>query len=229
MLRKILFGALTLLLALGMIGCGGKKDDAAAKKDTAVAVEGTADKAILAYAQLYAYGNPDEDAVKAAGLTEDEIKKAQEQVIGGSMFAFANFSLNKQNLESTVKQYNEKIKSKTNVKVTIKKDDKENPVVELTAATINNEASTKAGESELNTLNKALEELKAQGLTDEQLVASDEYQAFALESLGKIIDAVAFNAESSIEIPCVAVEKADGKKYWAPKDVEAVGKFIWGK
>ncbi|MBR4903660.1 MAG: hypothetical protein IKZ53_03240 [Selenomonadaceae bacterium] len=230
MLKKVLFGALTVLLALSLIGCGGKKDTAAAdKKDAAVTVEGTADKAVLAYAQLYAYGNPDEDAIKAAGLTEDEIKKVQEQVIGGPMFAFANFSLSKENLESVVNQYTEKIKAKTNVKVTLKKDDAENPVVELAVSTINNDASTKAAEEELNILNKALEELKAQGLTDEQLVASAEYQAFALESLNKIIDAYVFNAESNLEVPCVAVDKAEGKKYWAPKDISAIENFIWSK
>ena len=163
------------------------------------------------------------------GLTEDEIKKVQEQVIGGPMFAFANFSLSKENLESVVNQYTEKIKAKTNVKVTLKKDDAENPVVELAVSTINNDASTKAAEEELNILNKALEELKAQGLTDEQLVASAEYQAFALESLNKIIDAYVFNAESNLEVPCVAVDKAEGKKYWAPKDISAIENFIWSK
>ena len=35
MVRKILFGALTLLLALSLVGCGGKKDNA--QKDNAPA------------------------------------------------------------------------------------------------------------------------------------------------------------------------------------------------
>ena len=228
MVKKILFGALTLLLAICMVGCGAKKDGNADVKTDATAPEATADKAVLAYGQLYAYGDPDEDVIKAAGLTAKEVEDIQAQVIGGPMFAFANFSLTKENLESLMKQYTEKLKSSTNVTATIKKEDKENPVVELTVATINNDASTKAAEIDLNVLNKALEELKAQGLTDEQLVASAEYQTFALESLNKIINAVSFNSATSIEVPCVIVEK-DGKKYWAPKDIEAIDKFIWSK
>ena len=228
MLKKIVFGALTLLLAICMVGCGGNKGGGADKKDTA-AVEGTPDKAILAYAQLYAYGNPDEDAVKAAGLTEKEILDVQTTTLGGPMFAFANFSLSKPNLESIVNQYSENMKASTKVNATLKKDDKESPVVEITAATYKNDAeSNKVGEEEINLLQKALDELKAQGLTDEQLVASEEYQAFALESLKKVIGSIQFNDAASIEVPCVIVEK-DGKKYWAPKDVKAIENFFWTK
>lgn len=234
MVKKIVFGALTLLLALCMVGCGAKKDGGETKKDDAKteakAPEFSADKAILAYAQLYAYGTPDEEAVKASGLTEKELKEVQTGILGGSSFAFTNYSLNKENLEAITNKYADKLKSATNVKTTLKKDDKENPVVELTATVINNEEWSKAGEtnSEFNALNKALEELKAQGLTDEQLVASDEYQTFAVESLDKVIGEIPFKAESSVEIPCVVIEK-DGKTYWAPKDVSAIENFFWNK
>ena len=60
MLRKILFGALTLLLAMCLVGCGDKKDDAnkdeAAQKTEETMTTGNPAKAVLAYAQLYAYG-----------------------------------------------------------------------------------------------------------------------------------------------------------------------------
>ena len=80
----------------------------------------------------------------------------------------------------------------------------------------------------MTTLNKALEELKAQGLTDEQLVASADYQAFAVDSLKKVIDGIQFNEAASVEVPCVIVDK-DGKKYWAPKDATVIENFIWSK
>ena len=159
MLKKVLFGALTLLLALTLVGCGGKKDeakkdDAAPKTEEAVkAPEGTPDKAILAYAQLYGYGDPEEEAVKAAGLTKEDLEKVQPTVLGGPMFGFANFSLSKQNLESIMNQYTGKLKASLNVKTTLKKDDKENPVVELTATTLNNDAeANKVATAELETL-----------------------------------------------------------------------------
>ena len=227
MLRKVLFGLLTALLALSLVGCGGNKGGDAPKKDdkAAATVEGTADKAVLAYAQLQAYGTPDEDAIKATGLTQKEVEDIQAQVLGGSMFAFANYSLSKENLDAISNQYAENLKAKTNVKATIKKDDAENPVVELTATTLKNDATENP---DLTTLNKALEELKAQGLTDEQLVASADYQAFAIDSLKKVIESMQFNEAASVEVPCVVVEK-DGKKYWAPKDATVIENFIWSK
>ena len=228
MLRKVLFGLLTALLALSLVGCGGNKGGDAGKKDDKAAevkVEGTADKAVLAYAQLQAYGTPDEDAIKATGLTPKEVEDIQAQVREGSMLSFANYSLSKENLDAISNQYAENLKVKTNVKATIKKDDAENPVVELTATTLKNDATENP---DLTTLNKALEELKAQGLTDEQLVASADYQAFAIDSLKKVIDGIQFNEAASVEVPCVIVDK-DGKKYWAPKDAAVIENFIWSK
>ena len=98
MLKKILFGALTVLLALSLVGCGGKKDaaktDAPAEQKAEVAVEGAPDKAILAYAQLYAYGVIEDENQAAAGLTDADIDKVQDQVLMPIVDAFKMRSRN---------------------------------------------------------------------------------------------------------------------------------------
>ncbi len=236
MVRKILFGALTLLLALCMVGCGGKKDEGGdAKKDDAkvevAAPEFGADKAVLAYAQLYAYGVIEDENQKAAGMTEADIEKVQEQVIAPLVEAFKQYPLSEESVAEMTGQYIAKLHAGMDMKTTIKKDDKEHPVVELTATTLNQEGANKVAENnaDLVALGTAYGELQAQGLTEEQLKASPEFQQFALESIDKFINEFPLNPESSIEVTCEVVEGSDGKTYWAPQDPEAIAKFVTGQ
>ena len=238
MLRKILFGALTLLLAMSLVGCGAKKD--AAKKDDAAAPKteekveaptGAPDKAVLAYAQLYAYGIIEDENMKAAGMTDKDVEKVQNQVIAPIVETFSTYSLSQESVDAMTKQYVEKLHTTMDIKATVKKEDATNPVVELTATTINREETAKAFEmnEDLSTLAAAYGELQAQGLTEEQLKDSADYQQFALESIAKYIDTFPLNPESSIEVTCAAVEGSDGKMYWAPQNPEAVAKFVTGQ
>ena len=236
MVRKVLFGALTLLLALWMVGCGGKKDEGGdAKKDDAkvevAAPEFGADKAVLAYAQLYAYGVIEDENQKAAGMTEADIEKVQEQVIAPLVEAFKQYPLSEESVAEMTGQYIAKLHAGMDMKTTIKKDDKEHPVVELTATTLNQEGANKVAENnaDLVALGTAYGELQAQGLTEEQLKASPEFQQFALESIDKFINEFPLNPESSIEVTCEVVEGSDGKTYWAPQDPEAIAKFVTGQ
>ena len=128
-------------------------------------------------------------------------------------------------------EYVAKLHTAMDMKTTVKKEDKTNPVVELTATTLNQEGAAKVAENnaDLVALGTAYGELQAQGLTEEQLKASPEFQEFALESINKFIDEFPLNPESSIEITCEAVEGSDGKLYWAPKNPEEVAKFVTGQ
>ena len=238
MLRKVLFGALTLLLALTLVGCGGKKDAGGdAKKDDAKteeavkAPEASADKAVLAYAQLYAYGVIEDENQAAAGMTEKDIEEVQNQVIAPIVDAFKQYPLSDESVAEMTGQYVAKLHTAMDMKATVKKDDKTNPVVELTATTINQAGANKVAENnaDLVALGTAYGELQAQGLTEEQLKASPEFQQFALESINKFIDEFPLNPESSIEVTCEAVEGSDGKMYWAPKNPEEVAKFVTGQ
>lgn len=238
MWRKVLFGALTLLLALCLVGCGGKKDAGGdAKKDdvktetAAQMPEGSPDKAVLAYAQLYAYGIIEDENQAAAGMTEKDIEAVQEQVLSPIVNAFKEYPLSDESVAEMTGQYVSKLHTAMDMKATVKKDDKTNPVVELSATTINQAGATKVAETneDLVALGAAYGELQAQGLTEEQLKASPEFQQFALESINKFIDEFPLNPETAIEVTCKAVEGSDGKMYWAPEDPAAVAKFVTGQ
>lgn len=237
MVKKVVFGALTLLLALCLVGCGGKKEDTAKKDDAAAPkaeetkVEGTADKAVLAYAQLYAYGIIEDENQAAAGMTEKDIEAVQEQVISPIVDAFKQYPLSDESVAEMTGEYVAKLHLAMDMKTTIKKDDKEHPVVELTATTINQEGldDVVKNNTDLVALGTAYGELQAQGLTPEQLKASPEFQQFALESINKFIDEFPLNAEQTLEVTCKAVQGSDGKMYWAPEDPGAVAKFVTGQ
>ena len=237
MVKRILFGALTLLLALTLVGCGGKKNADADKKDQTaqkteiVAPEGSADKAILAYAQLCAYGMPDDDALKAAGLTEKDVAAAKEKVVDPLLKSFSQYPLNDESINRIKKEYPEKLQAAMEIKATVKTDDKEKPVVELTATTINKDGAAKVAEenADLMALATAFDELKVQGLTDEDLKASEDFQAFALESLDKYVNEFPLNEQASVDVICVVKQGEDGKTYWAPEDISVVEKFVTGE
>lgn len=237
MVKKIFFGALTLLLALCLVGCGGKKEDTA-KKDEAPAkteetqkVEGSPEKAVLAYAQLYAYGVVEDENLAAAGLTEKDIEAVQDQVLSPIVEAFKQYPLSDESVAEMTGQYVAKLHAAMDMSTTVKKDDASNPVVELHATTIDQAGAAKVAESntDLVALGTAYGELQAQGLTAEQLKESAEFQQFALESIDKFINEFPLNAEQTLEVTCEVVEGSDGKMHWAPKDPAAIAKFVNGQ
>ena len=235
MLKKILFGALTVLLALSLVGCGAKKDANADKKDAEqkaeVTVEGTADKAVLAYAQLHAYGMVEDENKTAAGLSDADIEKGKEQVLAPIVDTFKDYPLSDESISEMTDKYVEKLHAAMDIKATVKTEDKEHPVVEVTATTINKEGLAKvaAENSDLSTLANAYGELQAQGLTPEQLKESEEFQDFALESIDNFINEFPLNEAATMEFTCDAVKGADGKMYWKPQDEQALKNFVTGQ
>ena len=235
MLKKILFGALTVLLALSLVGCGGKKDaaktDAPAEQKAEVAVEGTPDKAVLAYAQLYAYGVIEDENQAAAGLTDADIDKVQDQVLMPIVDAFKMYPLSDESVAEMTGKYVEKLHVAMDMKATVKKEDAEHPVVELSATTINQEGAAKvaAENADLVALGNAYSELKANGLSDEDLKASADFQQFAIESIDNYINEFPLNETATLEVTCDAVKGSDDKMHWAPQNPEAVAKFVTGQ
>ena len=236
MLKKILFGALTVLLALSLVGCGGKKDaakpaEAPAEQKAEVAVEGAPDKAVLAYAQLYAYGIIEDENQAAAGMTDADIDKVQDKILTPIVDAFKMYPLSDESVAEMTGKYVEKLHVAMDIKATVKTEDKEHPVVELSATTINQEGAKKVAESnaDLVALGTAYGELKAQGLTDEDLKTSPDFQQFALESIDNYINEFPLNPEAKLEVTCEAAKGSDGKMHWAPQNPEAVAKFVNGQ
>lgn len=238
MLKKILFGALTVLLALSLVGCGGKKESAPANapapaktEEAKATVEGSPEKAVLAYAQLYAYGVIEDENQKAAGMTEKDIEAVQDQVLAPIVESFSQYPLSDESVAEMTGRYVGKLSAAMDMSATVKKDDATNPVVELHVTTINQAGAAEVAKNnaDLVALGTAYGELQAQGLSEADLKASAEFQQFALESIDKFIDEFPLNAEQTLEVTCTAVEGSDGKKYWAPKDPQAVAKFVTGQ
>ena len=230
MLRKILFGALTLLLALGLVGCGGNKGGDAGKT-AAPAVEGTPEKAVLAYAQLYAYGQVDDANKQSSNLTDVEIDNAKKEIAAQIDKAFGQYPIIPAQIDTLKEHYFDRLKTAMQMDATVKTEDKEHPVVELKATTIDPAEVTKAAEAnaDLTALANAFEELKAQGLTDEQLKESDDFQKFAVDAIDNFIKECPVANQTSLEVTCEAVKGSDGKMYWAPKNPAEISAFITGK
>ncbi|MBR4903658.1 MAG: hypothetical protein IKZ53_03230 [Selenomonadaceae bacterium] len=218
MTRKILSAVFTTLLALSLIGCGKELPEA------------SADKSVLAYAQLYSYGSADEDAFKATGLTEDDVKKIREQIFEPIYNDLIKYALKEETIQAVEMKFFDRMKAISITTSTIIKDDKEHPVVELITPSINREFSTTLAEEDKEFLafKATLAELRAQGLTDEQLKGSPEFQKFALDSVGKFVSEFTMNEKATINVTCDAVKGSDGKLYWRPHDEQAVKNYIMG-
>ena len=232
MSKKIIFGLLTALLALSLIGCGGN-DDSAKTVEPAPTVpkpEYSADKAILAYAQLYAYGLVEDDIKAVTGLTDEEIEAAQNEFFEPITESFREYPLSEENVEKMVGQYVKKLRLNMDIKTEISKDDLKSPIVELTATTIKAEDLDAVVEknTDMVALGEAMSELQKQGMTEEQLKANTEFQKFVLESISRFIDEFPLNREATIKVPCKMIQGSDGKMYWAPVDADKVKNFVAG-
>ena len=188
-----------------------------------------APEAILAYAQLYAYGLPDNP--EAAGMTEEIVQSVQVKVIGNVLNSFRQYPLSEENAQVATTEYLNKLRVIMNIRTTLKLDDDINPIVELTAITLDNEGADKVAENnrDLIRLGTRLGNLRARGMSDEEIKANEDFQKFALDCLDKFTDKFPFRAEASIDVVCQTVDGADGKLYWAPADPETLAKFVTGQ
>ena len=240
MFKKIVFGLLTCLLALTLVGCGGKKDDAKtdakpeAKQETKVEVakpEFAADKAVLAYAQLYAYGVIEDENEKAAGMTPADIKPVEEKVLGDLLKAFSQFPLSDENVQNATATYIQKLHDGMEIKTTLKKDDAEHPVVELSAETLDLAGVMQVSQNneDVQALALALQQLHEEGITDEQLKENPEFQQAVLEVIDNFTNEYPLKPRVSKDFTCKIVQGSDGKMYWAPEDPAELAKFVMGQ
>ena len=189
----------------------------------------TAPKAILAYAQLYAYGLPEDPM--AAGMTEEIVQSVQIKVIGDVLNSYRQYPISEETAQMATTEYLTKLRMLMNIQTTLKVDDETNPVVELTASRLDNKGADKIAETDrdLIRLGTRLGRLRATGMTDEQIKADEDFQKFALDCLDKFTDKFPFYELVAIDVACQAVDGAEGKMYWAPVSPETVAKFVTGQ
>lgn len=231
MLKKIVFGLLTALLALSLVGCGGGDDkkgsDDSAKK--AAVPEYSADKAVLAYAELSALGLSENSV--ATGLSEKDLKTIEDNWDEMMFDSFKKFPLSDESAKEMSIKFYGRMASDMEISATLKKDDPEHPVVELKAKPIDQKAAAKfATESEdIQAIGYALNELQAQGITEDDLRANEEFQSKLVEVLESYVNQIPLKDEMTLEVTCEMLKGEDGKMYWAPVDTMEVTKFVMGQ
>ena len=228
MFKKSFMAMMALFLVLFVTGCGGGNKDNA-QKAAADKPEFSADQAVLGYAEMYAFGVTEHE--KEAGLTEADLQKYGNKIIGETTEAFAEFPLSEDNVATMVGNYVGTLSQAMEMKAEVVKDDPEHPVVKLSAKTLNQKGAEEvaANNEDLLALGTAMGTLQAQGLSLDEMKANEEFQKSAMEVLNKFVSAFPMNPEASIEVTCDKVKGADGKFYWAPQDKAALETFVQPK
>ena len=219
MLRKI-FSVAMLAVLLLLTACGQKLPDS------------SADKTVEAYAQLYSCGEINDELKHATNLSDADIAAAREKVIAPLLRALKQYPLSEETSQGITKKFLDRIKNIMDITATLEKgDDSARPVVELVTTTINPETVElfAADDDGLNALKAEIAELKARGVTDDELKQNPEIQKLALEAIGNFVGEFNMNERATILVPCKIVTGADGKLYWQPENVEAILQHISGQ
>ena len=220
MLRKIFLTAL-LATCLLLTACGGDEKSVSSSPTP----ESGADRAVLAYAQLYACAAPDD--LKAAGFTEKFVDDARQM-----MFApFKTWPLSEHTLQDVAQNFAASLKTRMNFKVTLKNNDAVHPTVELTCkpADFANAFADMSKDADLLTLRREWGELQARGLNDSVIAKDAAFQKLAVDSLSKYLTKFPLKPETTLTVTCKVAVGEDGKFYWAPENAEAVSKFVTGQ
>ena len=217
MLRK-LFSAALIAATILLTACGQKLPEA------------SADKAVTAYAQLYTCGTIDDELRPTVNLSDGDIAEARARLVKFLTDAVEKYPLADETIDAIAKKLLDRLHSIMGIKAAIKADG-EHPTVELVATTINLDfvKSFAAEDDNVVVLKSRLDELKAQGVTDDELKADLEFQKLALDAIGGFVSEIFLNEEATILVPCKIVTGADGKLYWQPEDVQAIARFISGQ
>ena len=124
MKKKMTFGLKMLLAFVGimaiflMTGCSDKPKE-------------SADKAVLAYAELYTFASSEH--LSATGMTDAQSGKISDGVLSSVKQQFASFQLTDANVDAITDAYLTDLAGRMTLETKLKKDDSEQPVVELTA------------------------------------------------------------------------------------------------
>ena len=213
--KKLLLPLVAILATFLIAGCGDDKP-----KDSA-------DKAVLAYAELYAYG--DTDKTEATGMTKAQKEQISQALHSETDEMFKSMMLSHDNAVAITDYYIADRKANMELKAKVKKDDAKNPVVELTATPIDSKGASAQMEQNSDVVAMGV----YIGLAQQQGVdvrTDPVYQQGAMETLRAVIDEMPYDDEKTLDVTCELVKSDDGKTlHWAPKDPQAIKKFLDGE
>ena len=221
MMKKVLFMALTILLTLSLVGCGG--GDTPAEKPAQEKKDVTADKAIVTYAELLMTG---ESATAGdLGLTDAEKAEIVNFIAKESIEMGGNaIPLSEKSAQTIADKMHEKFKQHMKFTATIKKDDAEHPVVEIkTAPLIASSANSEEIIKEATALVEMNTQLQESGSTPDQIRENSNFQAMAIKVCLAPLESYVPGEEKAFEIKCT---KVNG--HWAPENVKDLYYLLTG-
>ncbi|MBR5913152.1 MAG: hypothetical protein IKZ58_02135 [Selenomonadaceae bacterium] len=209
MLKKLVSIALTIFLSLCLVTV-----DASTPKYSA-------DKSVLAYAELYTYGTSEN--IEATGLPKEFADEIQKRMKNHLMMSFKNYPLNPENFAEVQTKLVEKLHEVMKISARLKVDDNENPVVELTANHINqsvvDEITAHDGDFKtLDVMRHISEPL--------ELATDGQFQSTAMKAFLGLIAELPTKDATTFDVTCKLIEDDNGNLYWMPQDMEALSKFI---
>ena len=181
----------------------------------------SADKAILAYAELYTFGTSEN--VDATGLPQEYADAIKKRMQNHLMLAFKNYPLTTENFATVQTKLVEKLHEIIKISARIKVDDAENPVVEITANHINqnvvDEITAHNGDfTTLDVMRHISEPL--------ELATDGQFQNTAMKAFNALIAELPVKDATTFDVPCKLVEDDNGNAYWMPQDLAALSKFV---
>ncbi|MBR5912915.1 MAG: hypothetical protein IKZ58_00910 [Selenomonadaceae bacterium] len=185
-----------------------------------------ADKAVLAYAEAYAYGST--VYANEAGLAQSDIYEVRNVLVRNFKDNFKDFCLSDATLNKITDVYFNKLRNSMDISTKLKVGDADHPVITLKAKILD-DASFEyqaVNDKNLQALVFANAGLKEKGKTCADLKVDPTYQAAAVEAITNFINGLDFGSTKIMDVTCEKVMGADGKVYWAPQDPASVLRFI---
>ena len=180
----------------------------------------SADKSILAYAEMYTYGTSENSI--ATGIPKEYTDEIQKRMQNHLMLSFKNYPLNPENFETVKVKLVERLHEVIKISTRLKVDDEKNPVVEVTANHDDQKAvdALKEKDGEFKTLDVM------RHISEPLELATDgQFQDIALKSILGLIAELPVKDDTTFDVPCMLIED-NGEAYWMPQDVEALSKFV---
>ena len=172
------------------------------------------------------------DNAAAAGIPDADKAEIATTIVNGFFAGIAEVApLNEQSAQTVAAAFYDKFAKDMKFTATVKKDDAKAPVVELKTTPMDYNGVLQAASKvdEWIALMGAVGQLKADGVTVDQLKANADVQKLAVDALTKIVNAAPMQGEKTFDVTCSKVKGSDGKEHWAPADLDAFTKFLTGQ
>lgn len=224
MAKRIIFGLLTALLALALVGCGGGDDKPAGNEKPAASSNAPAtppEEAILGIAEFSIFGNSEHDT----GMSDSDKQKIHDQVVSPSIEGFKGLYFNDENAEILAERYFAHLKDNMQISTKIIDNDPAHPIVEVSATPLDAALVQEymATSEALAEVQGALQQLTEAGIELETLRENEEFQTQAMAYMEQYVDGIPLSAEGvkTFEVKCKLENGV-----WVPEDPAALAKFL---